>query len=93
MDAIRKAIAQARASADYDLVIIDGPALPFSAEGRKLIDVADGLIAMLSANFDINGCMDDIIAGLGGAERKLVGVIINELHSVPAQPVRSAAYA
>ena len=92
-DAIRKAIAQARASADYDLVIIDGPALPFSAEGRKLIDVADGLVAMLSANFDINGCMDDIIGGLGGAERKLVGVIINELRSVPAQPVRSAAYA
>ncbi|WP_298255567.1 exopolysaccharide transport family protein [Bradyrhizobium sp.] len=91
--AIRKTIAQARASADYDLVIIDGPALPFSAEGRKLIDVADGLIAMLSANFDINGCMDDIIAGLGGAEHKLVGVIINELRSVPAQPVRSAAYA
>ncbi len=92
-DAIRKAIARARASADYDLVIVDGPALPFSAEGRKLIDIADGLIAMLSASFDINGCMDDIIAGLGGAERKLIGVIINELHSAPVQSVRSAQYA
>ena len=92
-DAIRKAIARARAGADYDLVIVDGPALPFNAEGRKLIDVADGLIAMLSASFDINGCMDDIIAGLGGAERKLIGVIINELHSAPVQSVRSAQYA
>jgi polysaccharide biosynthesis transport protein len=93
IDAIRKAIAQARAGADYDLVIVDGPALPFRAEGRKLIDVADGLIAMLSASFDINGCMDDIIAGLDGAERKLIGVIINELHSAPVQSVRSAQYA
>ena len=92
-DAIRKAIAQARASADYDLVIVDGPALPFGAEGRKLIDVADGLIAMLSASFDIDGCMDDIIAGLGGAERKLVGVIINELQPAAATPHRSKQYA
>jgi Mrp family chromosome partitioning ATPase len=92
-DVIRKAIAQARASADYDLVIVDGPAWPFSAEGRKLIDVVDGLAAILPASLDINGCMDDIIAGLGGAERKLIGVIINELHSAPAQPVRSAQYA
>jgi len=92
-DAIRKAIAQARASTDYDLVIVDGPVLPFSMEGRKLIDVADGLAAILPASLDINGCMDDIIASLGGAERKLIGVIINELHSAPAQSVRSAQYA
>jgi Mrp family chromosome partitioning ATPase len=92
-DAIRKAIARARASAEFDLVIVDGPALPFSAEGRKLIDVADGLIAMLSASFDINGCMEDIIAGLGGAERKLIGVVINELQSASVQSVRSAQYA
>jgi uncharacterized protein involved in exopolysaccharide biosynthesis len=92
-DSIRKAIAQARASGDYDLVIVDGPAMPFGAEDRKLIDVADGLAAVLPASLDINGCMDDIIAALGGAERKLIGVIINELHSAPAQPVRSAQYA
>ena len=93
IEAIRKAIAQARASADYDLLIVDGPALPFSAEGRKLIDVVDGLIAMLSASFDIDGCMDDIITGLGGAERKLIGVIINELQPTAAAPQRSRQYA
>jgi uncharacterized protein involved in exopolysaccharide biosynthesis len=92
-DSIQKAIAQARAAGDYDLVIVDGPAMPFGAEDRKLIDVADGLAAVLPASLDINGCMDDIIAALGGAERKLIGVIINELHSAPAQPVRSAQYA
>ena len=92
-DAIRKAIAQARASGDHDLIIIDGPAMPFSAEDLKLIGIADGLVAVLPASLDINGCMDDIIAGLGGAERRLIGVVINELHSAPVQSVRSAQYA
>ena len=89
-DAVRKAIAQARASSHYDLIVVDGPAMPFGAEDRKLIDVADGLIAVLPASLDINGCMDDIIGGLGGAERKLIGVVINELNAAPVQTVRSA---
>jgi uncharacterized protein involved in exopolysaccharide biosynthesis/Mrp family chromosome partitioning ATPase len=92
-EAIRKAIAQARASGDHDLIIIDGPAMPFGTDELKLIGVADGLIATLPASLDINGCMDDIVAGLGGAERKLIGVIINELHAAPVQSVRSAQYA
>ena len=92
-EAIRKAIAQARAGGDHDLIIIDGPAMPFDADDLKLIGAADGLIATLPANLDINGCMDDIIVGLGGAERKLIGVIINELHAAPVQSVRSAQYA
>jgi Mrp family chromosome partitioning ATPase len=92
-EAIRKAIAQARASGDRDIIIIDGPAMPFGSDDLKLIGIADGLIATLPASLDINGCMDDIIAGLGGAERKLIGVIINELHAAPVQTVRSAQYA
>jgi Mrp family chromosome partitioning ATPase len=92
-EAIRKAIAQARASGDHDLIVIDGPAMPFGTDELKLIGVADGLIATLPASLDINGCMDDIITGLGGAERKLIGVIINELHAASVQSVRSAQYA
>ena len=46
-DAIRKAIAQARAAGGYDLVILDGPAMPWSPADRKLLDVADGLVAIL----------------------------------------------
>jgi uncharacterized protein involved in exopolysaccharide biosynthesis/Mrp family chromosome partitioning ATPase len=78
-EAIRKAIAQARSSGGYDLVILDGPAMPWSAADRKLLDTADGLVAMLPVDLDINDCMEDIIAALGGAERKLIGVILNEL--------------
>jgi uncharacterized protein involved in exopolysaccharide biosynthesis/Mrp family chromosome partitioning ATPase len=92
-DAVRKAITQARASGEYDLVIVDGPGMPWSVEDHKLIDAADGLAAVLTASLDINGCMDDIIAGLGGAQRKLIGVIINELQPAAAVSHRSAQYA
>ena len=88
--AIRKALTRARASDDYDLIIVDGPAMPFSTEERELIDVADGLAAVLPASLDINGCMDDIIAALRGARRKLIGVIIDELQPAMAAPHRSA---
>ena len=37
-EAIRKSIAQARSSGDYDLVILDGPAMPWSAADRKLLE-------------------------------------------------------
>jgi uncharacterized protein involved in exopolysaccharide biosynthesis/Mrp family chromosome partitioning ATPase len=92
-DAIRKAIAQARSVGGYDLVILDGPAMPWSADDRRLLDVTDGFAAILPANLDINGCMDDIIAALGGAERKLIGVVINELHPAANNSQRTRQYA
>jgi uncharacterized protein involved in exopolysaccharide biosynthesis/methylmalonyl-CoA mutase cobalamin-binding subunit len=92
-DAIRRVIAQARSAGDHDLVIVDGPAMPWSPEDRRLLEMADGLTAILPASLDINGCMDDIIASLGGAERKLIGVIINELHTSGSMSHRSQQYA
>ncbi len=84
-EAIRKAIAQARSSGGYDLVILDGPAMPWSAADRKLLDTADGLVAMLPVDLDINDAMEDIIAALGDAERKLIGVVLNELNPAGTQ--------
>lgn len=92
-EAIRKALTQARASGAHDLVIVDGPAMPFSADERKLIDVCDGLAAVLPASLDINGCMEDIIEALGGAQRKLIGVVIDELQPAGIVPQRSRQYA
>jgi uncharacterized protein involved in exopolysaccharide biosynthesis len=80
-EAIRKALAQARATGGYDLAILDGPAMPWSAADRKLLETADGIVAALPVSLDINDSMEDIIAGLGGAQRKLAGVILNELAS------------
>jgi Mrp family chromosome partitioning ATPase len=92
-DAIRKAIAQARSVGGYDLVILDGPAMPWSAADRKLLDIADGLVAILPMSLDINDCMEDIIAALGGAERKLIGVVLNELNPAAINPQRDKQYA
>lgn len=77
--AIRKAIAQARSAAGYDLVILDGPAMPLSAGGRKLLDDTDSLVAVLPTDLDINDSLEEILAALGPAERKLVGVVLDEL--------------
>jgi uncharacterized protein involved in exopolysaccharide biosynthesis/Mrp family chromosome partitioning ATPase len=92
-DAIREAVTQARSSGSYDLVIFDGPALPCSAADRELLDVADGLAAILPANLDINDCMVGIIAALGDTEHKLIGVIINELHPTTHIRQRNKEYA
>jgi uncharacterized protein involved in exopolysaccharide biosynthesis/Mrp family chromosome partitioning ATPase len=92
-DAIRKAIAQARSAGGYDLVILDGPVMPWAAPDRKLIDLADGLIAILPVNLDINDCMEDIIAALGDAGRELVGVVLNELNPAAVNRQRGRQYA
>jgi uncharacterized protein involved in exopolysaccharide biosynthesis/Mrp family chromosome partitioning ATPase len=92
-DAVRDAVTQARSSGGYDLVIFDGPSMPCSDADRALLDVADGLAAILPANLDINECMDGIIVALGDTERKLIGVIINELHPTASVRQRSKQYA
>ena len=92
-DAIRKAIAQARSAGGYDLVILDGPAMPWSAADRRLLDIADGLVAILPVNLDINDAMEDIIAALGGTEHKLIGVLISELNPAAINRNRDKQYA
>jgi uncharacterized protein involved in exopolysaccharide biosynthesis/Mrp family chromosome partitioning ATPase len=92
-DAICKTIAKARAAGGYDLLIVDGPAMPWSAADHKLLDTADGLVAILPSNLDINDCIEDIITALGGAERKLVGVVLSELQPAAVNPQRDKQYA
>lgn len=85
-EAIRKAIEQARAAGGYDLVVLDGPAMPLSAGSRKLLDDADALVAVLPTSLDINDSLEEILSMLGRAERKLVGVVLDEL--TPATQTR-----
>jgi uncharacterized protein involved in exopolysaccharide biosynthesis/Mrp family chromosome partitioning ATPase len=92
-DAARKAIAQARSTKGYDLIILDGPAMPWSAADRTLLDLADGLVAVLPIHLDINDSMEEIITALGGAERKLVGVVLNELNPAVVNRQRGKQYA
>ena len=92
-DAIRKAIAQARSTGGYDLVILDGPAMPWSTADRKLFDFADSLVAILPVSLDINDAMEDIITALGDAERKLIGVVLSELQPTAVNHQRDKQYA
>jgi cellulose biosynthesis protein BcsQ len=92
-DAIRKAIAQARAAGGYDLVVVDGPAMPWSPTDHGLFDAVDGLVAILPIKLDINDSMEDIITALGETERKLVGVVINELNPTAVNRQRDKQYA
>ena len=92
-EAIRTAIAQARKTGGYDLVILDGPALPWSADARRILDCAAALIAVLPAGPDLDQSLDGIVAALDGSEGKLAGVVVNELdHTVePRQQSRQYA--
>jgi uncharacterized protein involved in exopolysaccharide biosynthesis len=92
-DAICRAIAQARSAGGYDLVILDGPAMPLSTAGRKLLDSADALVAVLPTSLDINDSMEEILAALGGAQRKLVGVVLDELTPATQTRQRGKQYA
>jgi Mrp family chromosome partitioning ATPase len=92
-EAVRKAIAQARSAGGYDLVVVDGPAMPWSPADHKLFEIVDGVVAVLPIKLDINDCMEDIITALGETERKLVGVVINELHPTDVNRQRDRQYA
>ena len=92
-DAISKAIAQARSAGGYDLVILDGPAMPWSTADRKLLDSTDSLVAILPVSLDINDAMEDIITALGHAERNLIGVILSELQPTTVNRERDQKYA
>jgi uncharacterized protein involved in exopolysaccharide biosynthesis/Mrp family chromosome partitioning ATPase len=92
-DAIRKAIAQARETGSYDLVVLDGPPLPQDAADRKLFELANGIVAVLPVSLDINDAMEAIIASLGPAQKKLAGVILNELTPPAVNRERGKQYA
>jgi uncharacterized protein involved in exopolysaccharide biosynthesis len=92
-EATGKAIAQARIAEGYDLVVLDGPAMPLSTTDRKLLDTADALVAVLPTSLDINDSMEEILSALGGAERKLVGVVLNELNPATQPRQRGKQYA
>lgn len=92
-EAIRKAIAQARSAGGYDLVILDGPATPLTAGSRKLLDDTDALVAVLPTSLDINDGLEEILSTLGRAERKLVGVVLDELTPATQARQRGRQYA
>jgi Mrp family chromosome partitioning ATPase len=92
-EGIRKAMAQARSAGGYDLVVLDGPVTPLAAGSRKLLEEADALVAVLPTSLDINDGLEEILSTLGRAERKLVGVVLDELTPATQARQRGRQYA
>jgi uncharacterized protein involved in exopolysaccharide biosynthesis/Mrp family chromosome partitioning ATPase len=92
-EAIRKAIAQARSAGGYGLVVLDGPAMPWSRADRKLLEEANGIVAVLPTSLDINDCLENVITALDGAEHRLAGVVLDELQPAPVERQREKQYA
>ena len=84
-DAVRKALARARSASDFDVVILDGPAMPWDVADLHLLDAADVLVAVLPLRLGINESMEEIIAALGPAQDRLAGVVLNELGAATVQ--------
>ena len=74
-------------------MILDGPAAPLTAGSRKLLDDADALVAVLPTSLDINDGLEEILSMLGRAERKLVGVVLDELAPATQARQRGRQYA
>ncbi|MGB3867051.1 MAG: hypothetical protein WBA29_15665, partial [Xanthobacteraceae bacterium] len=79
---LRKAIAQARASRTCDLVLTEGPAMPWGAAERAVLEAADAVVAVLPTRLDINASMEDVLDALGDEQHKLIGVVLNEVDPV-----------
>jgi uncharacterized protein involved in exopolysaccharide biosynthesis/Mrp family chromosome partitioning ATPase len=92
-EAVSAAVAQARKSGGYDLIVLDGPALPWSADTQKALETAAALIAVLPAGPDLDESLDTVIAALGGTEHRLAGVILSELDGPVEPEQRSQQYA
>jgi hypothetical protein len=58
--------------------------MPVGTADRKLVDEADAIIAVLPIDGDVNDALEEILTTLGPAQRKLAGVILNELSPPPS---------
>jgi polysaccharide biosynthesis transport protein len=92
-EAVQVIVEHARTTTECGLIILDGPSSPFQTWDKTLLDFADGLLAVLPANLDINNAMEDILAALNGAERKLLGVVLNELDGSGTDELQEREYA
>lgn len=92
-EAERMIAEHARATTECGLIILDGPAAPFADWDRSILDFADGLLAALPAQVDINAAMEGLLAALGSDARKLLGVVINEIDGPGAGVVQECEYA
>jgi len=78
-EAVRAIIDHARRTTECGLIVVDGPSIPFGPHDGAVLDIADGVVAVLPADLAVNDAMEEILAALEGAKPKLLGVVLTEL--------------
>lgn len=78
-EAVRAIIDHTRRTTECGLIIVDGPSTPFGSHDGAMLDIADGIVAVLPANPTVDDAMEEILTALGAAKPKLLGVVLTEL--------------
>jgi capsular exopolysaccharide synthesis family protein len=68
------------ASADYDLVILDGPPLLGFAEPLQMATAVDGVLVIVRAGQTTRKAVASVLAILNRVRAKTVGLVLNEVH-------------
>lgn len=89
---ILKAIAEARTSLSYDVIVLDGPSLDDPPAASPLLEASDGIVAAIAACADPGAVVASLIGSLKQDQTKLVGIVLSELTAEKAdQPARMLA--
>ncbi|QUS38555.1 hypothetical protein RPMA_06695 [Tardiphaga alba] len=91
-DAALDALAAARRSGLYDLIVLDGPNGPAGAADRRLLDAIDGVFVVVPDRVPPKDYVQAATSGLDGGAQKLVGVVFSELGAQQA-PAAQRQYA
>ncbi len=88
-----KALKAARLSGAYDLVVLDGPAIPPSGLDREVLKSVDGVITVNPRDSSGDLRMKNTRVALGEAESKLMGIVLTELepNAPEMEPARKSA--
>lgn len=87
-NAVWTALETARGSGHYDLIVLDGPALPPTPADRHVLNAVDGLFVTVPDQRPSSEYLQQVNAALNGAERRLAAIVFSELNS--AQQRQSA---
>ncbi|HEY2843640.1 MAG TPA: CpsD/CapB family tyrosine-protein kinase, partial [Bryobacteraceae bacterium] len=68
------------ASADYDLVVLDGPPLLGFAEPLQMATAVDGVLVVVRAGQTTRKAVATVLATLNRVRAKTIGLVLNEVH-------------
>jgi len=70
----------AEATAEYDLVVLDGPPLLGFAEPLQMASIVDGVIVVTRAGATSRKAVGNVVATLRRLRANILGIVLNEVH-------------